>query len=145
MKRFLLFSALFWPFPVRAQTPAIGQKIEYRRDLPKTAGNGAFAIASNKAGCPLDGAKPITRLRETLFMFTNFIRAAMRRAHYELEEGTFYGEIPGFQGVFAQGATLEACREDLESVLEGWVSLGVRLGHELIVVDRLDLNLKPAG
>ncbi len=64
-------------------------------------------------------------------MLASYLRAALKTAHYELEAGKFYGEIPGFQGVYAQGDTLEACREELESVLEGWLLLGIRLGHEL--------------
>jgi predicted RNase H-like HicB family nuclease len=32
-----------------------------------------------------------------------------------------YGDIPAIPGVWANANTLEACREDLESVLEGWV------------------------
>ena len=53
-------------------------------------------------------------------MLTNYIRAAMHRARYEilLDDGTFYGEIPGFEGIYANADTLEACREELEEVLE---------------------------
>jgi predicted RNase H-like HicB family nuclease len=65
-------------------------------------------------------------------MLTNYIRAAMRHAHYELlEDETFYGEIPNFEGVFANAETLEDCREQLQEVLEGWIVLGLRLGHPL--------------
>lgn len=65
-------------------------------------------------------------------MLTNYIRAAMRNAHYELlEDATFYGEIPDFAGVFANADTLELCREQLQEVLEGWIVLGLRLGHSL--------------
>jgi len=64
-------------------------------------------------------------------MLTAYIRAAMNRAHYELEEGVFYGEIPGLQGVLAGAKTLKACRDELESVLEGWILLGLPLGHDL--------------
>ena len=65
-------------------------------------------------------------------MLTSYISAAMRRAHYELlSDGTFYGEIPGFQGVYASEDTLEACREVLQEVLEGWLALGLRLNHKL--------------
>lgn len=51
------------------------------------------------------------------------LHAALGKAHYELLEGGegFYGEIPGFAGVLAQGATLEACREELASTLEDWI------------------------
>lgn len=77
-------------------------------------------------------------------MFSDYIRAAMKAAHYEIlpEDELFYGEIPGFRGVLATGQTLEECREELESVLEGWILLGIRLGHELPILNGLDLNLK---
>ena len=73
-------------------------------------------------------------------MLTSYIGAAMRRARYEiLPDGTFYGEIPGFQGVYANAPTLEACRDELQEVLEGWLALGLRLGHTLPVVDGITL------
>jgi predicted RNase H-like HicB family nuclease len=75
-------------------------------------------------------------------MLTNYIQAAMHHAHYELlDDATFYGEIPGFQGIFANADTLEICREQLQDVLEGWIVLGLRLGHSLPVVDGYQLNL----
>jgi predicted RNase H-like HicB family nuclease len=60
-------------------------------------------------------------------MLTSYIRAAMREARYEIveDEGSFYGEIPSIPGVWANGMTLEGCREELESVLEGWVLLSI--------------------
>jgi len=73
-------------------------------------------------------------------MLTEYIHAAMHRAMYEiLSDGTFYGEIPGFQGVYANAETLEACREELQEVLEGWIVLALRLGHSLPVVEGVDL------
>ena len=64
----------------------------------------------------------------------------MRRAKYEiLEDGTFYGEIPGFQGVFANADNLEDCRQQLQEVLEDWLVLGLRMGHSLPVVDNISL------
>ncbi len=41
-------------------------------------------------------------------MLTSYIRAAMRQARYEIlpDDGTFYGEIPGFDGVYANANTL---------------------------------------
>ena len=74
-------------------------------------------------------------------MLTAYICAAMRHAHYEiLEDQTYYGEIPGFQGVYANTDTLETCREELQEVLEGWIILGLRLGHSLPEVDGLRLD-----
>jgi len=56
-------------------------------------------------------------------MLTAYIRAAMSKAKYEIlpDNGSYYGEIPGFQGVYANSATLEACRDELESTLEDWI------------------------
>jgi predicted RNase H-like HicB family nuclease len=67
----------------------------------------------------------------------------MHRATYELlSDGTFYGEIPGFQGAYANAETLESCREELQEVLEGWIILGLRLGHAMPVVDGIELAVK---
>ncbi len=72
-------------------------------------------------------------------MLTPYIQNAMRLAIYEiLEDGQYYGEIPGFQGVWAQAENLEACREELQSVLEDWLILGLRMGHKLPVVAGID-------
>ncbi len=56
-------------------------------------------------------------------MLTQYIAAAMRKAKYEIlaEDGTYYGAIPGFEGVWANTPSLEACREELAEVLEEWV------------------------
>jgi len=73
-------------------------------------------------------------------MLTDYVRAAMRQATDEiLSDGTFYGEIPDFQGVYANAKTLEACRDELREVLEGWIVLGLRLGHSLPVVNGINL------
>lgn len=74
-------------------------------------------------------------------MLTNYIQAAMRLAQYEiLEDQTFYGEIPGLQGVYANASTLENCREQLQEVLEGWLILGLRLGHPLPEIEGIQLD-----
>lgn len=80
-------------------------------------------------------------------MLTAYIQAALSQAHYEiLDDGSFYGEISGFQGVYANTETLEACREELREVLEGWIVLGLRLGHALPIVEgiQLDAVMEPA-
>ncbi len=78
-------------------------------------------------------------------MLTNYIRAALRQAHYEiLEDRTYYGEIPGFQGVYANANTLEECRTQLREVLEGWMILGLRLGHRFPEVAGRRLEMPPA-
>ena len=56
-------------------------------------------------------------------MLTHYIRAALHQAKYEIltDDGSFYGEILGFDGVYANAATLESGREELEEVLEEWI------------------------
>lgn len=77
-------------------------------------------------------------------MITTYIQATMRHAVYEiLEDGSFYGEIPDFQGVYANAANLEDCRTELQEVLEGWIVLGLKLGHLLPIVDGIHLNIMP--
>ncbi|MBP7997982.1 MAG: type II toxin-antitoxin system HicB family antitoxin [Chloroflexi bacterium] len=77
-------------------------------------------------------------------MLTDYIFAAMRHAHYEiLEDETYYGEIPGLQGVYANADSLEECRDELQDVLEGWIILGLRLGHELPEVDGIQIDVVP--
>ena len=76
-------------------------------------------------------------------VITNYIRSAMRRATYEImPDGNYYGEIPGFQGVYANAPTLEECRETLQEVLEGWILLGLHLGHTLPAVDGFSLSIE---
>lgn len=76
-------------------------------------------------------------------MLTSYIHEAMRLAKYEiLEDHAYYGEIPGFQGIWANAESLDACREELQSVLEDWLVVGLRMGHKLPVV--AGINLIPA-
>jgi predicted RNase H-like HicB family nuclease len=58
-------------------------------------------------------------------VLTEYLRGTMQQAHYETlpDDGSIYGEIPGFDGVYAQAATLEACRAELKGGLEEWMSL----------------------
>ena len=75
-------------------------------------------------------------------MLTDYIGAAMHQATYELlsdGEG-YYGEIVALPGVSANAPTLELCREELRQALEGWVVLGLRLGHALPIIAGIDLN-----
>ena len=74
-------------------------------------------------------------------MLTEYIEAAMRKAHYELmENGRFWAEIPPCRGVWAEGITLEEVRQELRSVMEDWLLLGFQLGDRIPVVDGINLN-----
>ena len=73
-------------------------------------------------------------------MLTSYIQEALRLAKYAImEDGNYYGEIPGFEGVWASASALEQCREELRETLEDWLVLGLRMGHSLPVVANIDL------
>lgn len=74
-------------------------------------------------------------------MLTQYIDAAMQRAEYEkLEDGTYYGEIPGLQGVYANAPKLEACRVELQSALEDWIVFGLANGFPIPPIEGIDLS-----
>jgi len=77
-------------------------------------------------------------------MLLNYIQAGMRHARYEImpENDSYYGEIPLCNGVYAQAATLEACREELQEVLEEWVLFRVHRNLSLPEIDGLRLTIQ---
>ncbi len=77
-------------------------------------------------------------------MLTQYIKASMRQAKYEifLSDSTFYGEIPECEGVYANAATLEVCREELEEVLEEWILLRVAQHLPLPTIEGKELIIK---
>jgi predicted RNase H-like HicB family nuclease len=79
-------------------------------------------------------------------MLTAYINQAMRQAHYELmENGRFFGSIKACQGAWAEAATLEECRAELQEVLEDWLLIKLRFGDEIPVVDGINLNTDPTA
>ena len=59
-------------------------------------------------------------------MLTDYIAKKLRTAEYKLlKDGTYFGEIPGLRGVWANAKNLEACRDELRDVLEEWLLLKV--------------------
>ncbi len=76
-------------------------------------------------------------------MLTRYLRAALHRATYKvLEDGSFFGEIPGFNGVWANAGALESCREELEEVLEEWILFRVSRQLPLPTVDKIELKIR---
>jgi predicted RNase H-like HicB family nuclease len=63
-------------------------------------------------------------------MFLRYIQTALDRAHYELieDEEPFYGEVPGLEGVWPTGKTLEACRNNLAEAIEDWLLFSIAQG-----------------
>ncbi len=75
-------------------------------------------------------------------MFNEYIDKAMQHAQYEqIEDGTYFGRIPGFKGVWANKPTEQECREELREVLEGWILLNIADHTPLPKVDGMTLEV----
>jgi predicted RNase H-like HicB family nuclease len=76
-----------------------------------------------------------------IFILTGYIQCALAGAQYDkLEDSSYCGTIPGCKGVIAFGKTLRECEQILQSVLEEWVLLGLKMGHPLPILAEYDLN-----
>ena len=74
-------------------------------------------------------------------MITEYIAEAMRRAQYKiLEDGTYYGWAEDLPGVWSNGTSLSLCQQELQSVIEDWLLLGLKLGHHITPLGNIDLN-----
>ena len=77
-------------------------------------------------------------------MLSKYILSAMKKARYEIleDDNTYYGDIPGFKGVYANADTLEGCREELEEVLEEWLFLRISRNLSIPEIDGIKLKIK---
>jgi predicted RNase H-like HicB family nuclease len=75
-------------------------------------------------------------------MLAQYLDRAMELARYEIieDEHTYWGEIPGFQGVWAKHETLPGCQRELREALSDWIALRLRLGLEIPEIGNLNLN-----
>ena len=87
------------------------------------------------------GGVHFPKLLPTVGPFTEYVYAAMRRVTFKpLDDGTIWGEIPGLQGVWANADTVDACRMELQSVLEDGIMVGIALRHPIPPVDGIALR-----
>lgn len=76
-------------------------------------------------------------------MLFEYAQKAIEKATYKkLEDGTWFAEIPGFSGVWANGKTVESCRRELWSVLEEWLILKLRDGDPIPKINGVTLRIK---
>jgi len=75
-------------------------------------------------------------------MLLEYIQGALEGAEYKkLEDGTWYAEIDGFEGVWANGHTVEECRNELVQVLEEWLILKIRDKDPVPKVKGIDITV----
>jgi predicted RNase H-like HicB family nuclease len=76
-------------------------------------------------------------------MLFEYIQGALENAEYKkLDDGTWFAEIPGFDGVWANKKTVEECRKELVEVLEEWLILKLRDGDPIPKVKGVDITIK---
>ena len=76
-------------------------------------------------------------------MVNEYINKAMEKAKYKtLDDGTWFVEIPGFEGVWANGKTVEECRTELIEVLEEWLILKLRDKDPIPKIENVEFKIK---
>jgi len=76
-------------------------------------------------------------------MFAEYIQAALERAQYKIIDNPepVFGEVPDLEGVWATGSTVEDCRRELISVIEGWIALRLRMGDSIPPIGNFTINV----
>lgn len=60
-------------------------------------------------------------------MISVYIEKKLKQAKYKLlKNGSYFGEVPGLRGVWANAFNLEVCRHELKEVIEEWLLISVR-------------------
>lgn len=75
------------------------------------------------------------------YALSDYIEMAIANSEIEqLEDGTYCGKIPSCKGVIAFSNTLAECQVELQSTLEDWILVGLKLGHTLPIIAGINLN-----
>lgn len=79
-------------------------------------------------------------------MITNYVSAALRRAHYQIVDGgLFCATVPGLRGVIATAPTVEGCRTQLAEVIEAWILVRVSRGLSVPALGKTTVQVKRAS
>ena len=76
-------------------------------------------------------------------MIIEYCQNAIENAEYrKLDDGTWFSEIPGFEGVWANGDSVEICRKELIEVLEEWLILKLKDNDPIPTVRGLKIEVR---
>jgi predicted RNase H-like HicB family nuclease len=76
-------------------------------------------------------------------MLFEYIQKALKKAEYKiLDNGTWFAEIPGFEGLWANTKTVEECRFELQEVLEEWLILKIRDRDPIPEIEGIEIKVK---
>ena len=76
-------------------------------------------------------------------MLQQYIQKALEKAQYKLlEDGTWFAEVPGFQGAWANAKSVEECRQELIEVMEEWLILKIRDRDPIPEIEGVSIEIK---
>jgi predicted RNase H-like HicB family nuclease len=76
-------------------------------------------------------------------MLSEYIQKALEKAQYRLlDDKTWFADIPGFEGVWANSKTVEECRHELMEVLEEWIVLKIRDRDPIPEIEGVEIKIK---
>jgi predicted RNase H-like HicB family nuclease len=76
-------------------------------------------------------------------MIFEYCQKVIEKAEYKkLEDGTWFAEIEGFKGVWANGQSVEECRKELITVLEEWIVFKLRDKDYILEVGGIGIEIK---
>jgi len=76
-------------------------------------------------------------------MIFEYVQKGLERAQYKnLDDGTWFAEIPGFEGVWANAGTVEECRRELLEVLEEWLVLKIRDHDPIPELEGIEIRVR---
>ena len=76
-------------------------------------------------------------------MLSEYIQKALEKAQYKLlDDKTWFADIPGFEGVWANSRTVEECRHELMEVLEEWIVLKIRDRDSIPEIESVEIKVK---
>jgi predicted RNase H-like HicB family nuclease len=85
-------------------------------------------------------------IEENMTQFQKYIQAALNKAKYVFDEEskTYIAVVEELPICWAQGKNYEETREELASVIEGWVLLSIQKGDTIPSLEGVSLDiLKP--
>jgi len=76
-------------------------------------------------------------------LLDRYVLNAVRVASVELiEDGSYFAEIPGVPGVWADGNSESAVCRELDAALRAWLDLKIKHeDHDIPVIAGIDLNV----
>jgi predicted RNase H-like HicB family nuclease len=76
-------------------------------------------------------------------MLFEYLQKALEKTEYKiLDNGTWFAEIPGFEGVWANARSVEECRKELLEVLDEWLILKLKDGDPVPEIEGISLEIK---